>query len=147
MPRFKKLNGGYGSKSIDKYIIDWKSESKSNFQKSVKDFLFPHWKKFVCYEEMPLVGTRFFIDLVNLTFRVAIECDGRQHLEHVKFFQGKHPMGFLKQCSRDSDVAKWCELNDIKLIRVYEKDLPLSLKFFKETYNYDIANGFSLDED
>lgn len=147
MARFKKLNGGYASKNIEKYLINWKSKSKSNFQKSVKDFLFPYWKRFVCYEEMPLVGTRFFIDLVNITFRVAIECDGKQHLEHVKFFQGKHPAGFLKQCSRDAEVSKWCELNEIKLIRIYEKDLPLSLDFFKNVYQYDISRGYSINED
>lgn len=134
--KFCKLNGKYTYKKIHNWRIDWEEKSKSKFQFAVKQFLKPYWENYVCYEEMPLAGTRLSVDLVNLTKSIVVEAQGEQHGNYVKHFH-RNRDGFIAQIERDERTERWCDLNGLTLVEVYPDDLPkLSEKWFLD--NYDI---------
>jgi hypothetical protein len=62
---------------------------------------------------------------------VAIEVQGAQHTKYVKFFHGNYKNNYIAQLDRDNQKLKFCEINDINLIEIYEKD-KLSELFFKD---------------
>jgi len=129
---FTKLSGSKENKNVIKYLIKWKSKSRSKFQQEVKFFLYPFWKGHVVYEEFPVVGTKMTLDFVNLTSRIAIEVQGSQHSEYNKFFHGKEANNYYNQLHRDLEKKRWCELNKITLVEIHPKDLPLTKKFLEE---------------
>lgn len=130
--KFKTLTGSTRKIiGIQKYNIDWGGDSKSKFQKSVKDFLKKYWQRQVVFEEFPVAGTRMTLDFYNANKKIAIEVQGGQHTKYVPFFHGKYKNNYLMQLKRDHQKHDFCELNDIKLIEIYEKD-KLSEAFFKK---------------
>lgn len=130
--KFKTLTGSTRKViGVQKYIIDWESKSRSKFQKSVKDFLRAYWDRDVVFEEFPVAGTRMTLDFYNANEKIAIEVQGGQHTKYVPFFHGNYKNNYLMQLKRDHQKNDFCELNDIKLVEVYEKD-KLSKDFFKK---------------
>jgi hypothetical protein len=130
--RFKTLTGS--TRKIigpHKYSIDWDGDSKSKFQKSVKDFLEEYWCSHVVFEEFPIAGTRMTFDFYNANEKIAIEVQGGQHTRYVPFFHGKYKNNYLMQLKRDHQKHDFCELNNIKLVEIYEKDI-ISKDFFKK---------------
>ncbi|NJO61255.1 MAG: hypothetical protein HC836_24280 [Richelia sp. RM2_1_2] len=83
-------------------------------------------------EEMPLVGTRMKLDLVNITRKIIIETCGKQHEKYVPFFHKNNEQELLKQMKRDLSKSKWAEINGFSYIEIYERDLPLKKEFFEE---------------
>lgn len=130
--KFTKLTGYVENKDVTKYLIKWRAKSRSKFQQEVKFFLQPFWKGQVVYEEFPVVGTKMTLDFVNLSCRIAIEVQGAQHSQYNSFFHGEHESNYYNQLQRDIDKKRWCELNNIKLIEIYPKDLPLTKEFLEE---------------
>jgi len=130
--RFKTLTGAERNIiGINKYLIKWNAKSRSKFQKSVKDFLKPYWNRHVVFEEFPVAGTRMTLDFYNANKKIAVEVQGAQHTKHVPFFHGKYKNNYLMQLKRDNLKYDFCELNDIKLVEIYETD-KLSKRFFKK---------------
>lgn len=127
---FKKVTGGKKQVNLYKYQIDWDSKSLSNFQWKVKQFLKTYWRAHLVCEEMLLAGTKLRLDFFNCTKRLAIECQGAQHESFNKFFHSNSRINFVRQLDRDEIKNRWCEINNIELIKIYERDLPLSLEFF-----------------
>ena len=132
--KFCKLNGKTVYKNISKYLIKWDGESKSKLQFSVKQFLKPFWSRCVCYEEMPLAGTKLSLDIVNLTKGIAVEVHGDQHKDYVKYFHGNRE-GFVRQIERDVRTGEWCQMNNLLLVEIYTDDFPLKTEWFKEYYD------------
>lgn len=130
--RFKTLTGREKYQNINKYLIKWDGKSLSKFQFEVKQFLFPYWRYEICYEELPVYGTKLRIDYYNSNRKIAIEVNGSQHTSYNKFFHNNNRLNYFKQIQRDCKKEKWCEINGIKLIQIYPEDLPLSKKFFKD---------------
>ena len=130
--KFKTLTGSTRKIiGIQKYNIDWESGSKSKFQKRVKDFLKDYWSRHVVFEEFPVAGTRMTFDFYNANEKIAIEVQGGQHTKYVPFFHGNYENNYLMQLKRDHQKHDFCELNEIKLLEIYEKD-KLSKDFFKK---------------
>ena len=130
--KFKTLTGSTRKViGAQKYIIDWESKSRSKFQKSVKDFLREYWERQVVFEEFPIAGTRMTLDFYNANQKIAIEVQGGQHTKYVPFFHGGYKNNYLMQLKRDHQKHDFCELNDIKLVEIFEKD-KLSKQFFKK---------------
>lgn len=129
---FKTL---YGSekrvKNIKKFLIDWDKSSRSKLQFGVKEFLRKYWQNHVVFEELTIPGTRLSLDFFNANKKIAIEVQGRQHTKYVPFFHGKYKNNFLSQLKRDQDKAKFCELNDLILIEIYDGD-KLNKELFKK---------------
>ena len=130
--KFKTLTGSVRSVSkIKKHLIDWDKKSRSKFQFKVKAFLEPYWSRHVVFEEFPVVGTKMSLDFFNANKKIAIEVQGGQHTKYVPFFHGGHKVNYLSQLERDHNKLKFCDLNNITLVEIYEKDV-LSEELFEK---------------
>lgn len=109
-------------KNAKKYLIKWRGKTRSKFQSSVKEFIYPYWKDDIVFEEFKIVGTRMTFDLYNANKKIAIEVQGAQHTKYVKFFHGSR-LKYLQQLKRDDKKFRFCEINDIKLVEIYPNDL------------------------
>jgi len=109
-------------KNSAKYLINWDKKCRSKIQKRVKDLLNEHWFADIVFEEMPVIGTRLTIDFYNANKKIALEVDGNQHYKFNKFFHGNSRLNFLAQLQRDDKKEYFCEINNIKLVRILESD-------------------------
>ena len=109
-------------KKVKKYLIDWDGKSRSKIQLRVKKFLKKYWDQNVVFEEFPVIGTRLTLDFYNANKKVAVEVQGRQHVKYIKFFH-KSRIDYINQLKRDEQKEKFCELNDIVLVNIYENDI------------------------
>ena len=85
---------------------------------SILKELYPHS---LIYEEVKIPGSKLRIDLYLPVENLAVEVQGEQHEEYNEHFH-KNKMGFLLSKKRDLDKKKWCELNNITLVRLYKND-------------------------
>ena len=112
------------------YIIDWDGKCRSKFQKKVKDFLEPYWELDVVFEEFKIVGTRLSLDFYNASKKIAIEVQGEQHFKFNNFFH-KSRQDLRRQFERDEKKLKFCKLNDISLVEIYNIE-ECTEAFFRE---------------
>jgi hypothetical protein len=84
------------------------------------------------YEEFPVAGTRMTLDIVNLTKRVALEIQGEQHSEFNPFFHNNSEINYWNQLHRDNEKRKWCEINNLRLVEIHPKDLPITKEFLEK---------------
>jgi hypothetical protein len=124
---------------IKPYLIDWRGKSPSKFQFAVKEFIAPYWSGCICCEEFVIPGSRLRIDLINFNKKIVIEASGTQHDKFNKFFHRNSKMQYRASIARDMDKQKWCEDNGFKFVEIYEKDLPLTKKFFKDKFDIDLV--------
>jgi hypothetical protein len=117
-------------KNAKKYLIDWDAGSRSKFQKAVKDFLKPYWETDVVFEEFRIVGTRLSLDIYNANKKIAIEVQGGQHTKYIKHFH-KNRLKYVDQLKRDQKKLDFCEINDIKLVEIYQIG-EVTNEFFEE---------------
>lgn len=121
--KFKTLSGSTAElRNSKKYLIKWNGPSRSKFQLGVKEFLHPYWKSDIVFEELKLVGTRMSFDFYNANKKIAVEVQGKQHTEYVKFFHGSRAK-YLEQLKRDDKKLRFCQVNDITLVEIYPKDI------------------------
>ena len=131
--KFKTLTGSIKRvRSPKKFLISWGDGSRSKFQKRVKDFLVDYWKNDVVFEEFPVPGTRLSIDFYNANKNIAIEVQGDQHIKFVPHFHG-HKGNYLHQLRKDRQKEDFCELNDIVLVEIFQKE-EISKELFSK-YN------------
>lgn len=109
-------------KNSTRYLIKWKKTCKSKIQKKIKDMLYPHWGADIVFEELPVAGTRMTLDFYNANKKIAIEVDGNQHYKFNKFFHSNSRQNFLAQLQRDDKKEYFCEINQIRLVRILESD-------------------------
>ena len=109
-------------KNSTKYLIDWDKKCRSKLQKKVKDLLYANWVSDVVFEELPVLGTRMTLDFYNANKKLAVEVDGNQHYKYNKFFHSNSRQNFLSQLQRDEKKEYFCEINQIKLVRILERD-------------------------
>ena len=121
--RFKTLTGAERTvKKPRSYLINWDGESKSKIQFQAKQFLKNHWANHIVFEEFPVAGTKLSLDFYNANKKIAVEVQGKQHTKYVPFFHGSNKINYLNQLKRDQDKFKFCELNDIQLVEIYDGD-------------------------
>ena len=134
--KFKTLDGKERTvKNIKDCIIDGDGKSRSKFQEEVKKFLKKYWKGDVVFEELKVVGTRLSLDFYNANKKIAIEVQGQQHFQYVKFFHGNRA-NYLGQIKRDIKKINFCEINNIHLVEIYPND-KLSKELF-ETFGVNL---------
>jgi hypothetical protein len=90
---------------------------RSELHLSVRNLLKTRYPCDRLLEEVPLPGTRTFLDFLLPTRRIGVECQGQQHFEQVNHFH-KDKMGFINSQKRDRLKQEWCDLNNIKLVIV-----------------------------
>lgn len=121
--RFKTLTGAERTvKKPRSYLINWDGESRSKIQFQAKQFLKKHWCNHIVFEEFPVAGTKLSLDFYNANKKIAVEVQGKQHTKYVPFFHGSNKINYLNQLKRDQDKLKFCELNDIQLVEIYDGD-------------------------
>ena len=121
--RFKTLTGAERTvKKPRSYLINWDGESRSKIQFQAKQFLKKHWRSHIVFEEFPVAGTKLSLDFYNANKKIAVEVQGKQHTKYVPFFHGSNKINYLNQLKRDQDKFKFCELNDIQLVEIYDGD-------------------------
>jgi hypothetical protein len=121
--RFKTLTGATRTvKKAKNYLIDWDGKSRSKIQYSAKQFLKKYWSNHIVFEEFPVAGTKLSLDFYNANKKIAVEVQGKQHTKYVPFFHGKNKINYINQLKRDQDKLKFCELNDIQLVEIYDGD-------------------------
>lgn len=118
--KFKTLYGKEKSlKNASKYLVQWNKKTRSKFQDEVKKFLKQYWSQDIIFEELRILDTRMTFDLYNANKKIAIEVQGRQHTKYVPFFH-RNRNQFLQQLKRDSKKLEFCEINNIKLVEIYD---------------------------
>lgn len=136
--RLYNLRGKLMFKNVSRYIIKWDGKSRSKLQFKVKQFLKPYWRGHIVYEEFPVYGSRLSVDILNASFKLAIEVQGEQHTQFHYFHAGK-PVNYLDGIKRDVKKQEWLEKNDFKLIEInYDEIEKLSSEFFKSQYGVDL---------
>lgn len=76
----------------------------------------------IILEEFPVVGTRMTLDFYLPHHNIAFEFQGRQHIEYVHHYhRGKE--NFKRQQQRDASKRRWCDLNEIDLVEVFDKHI------------------------
>jgi hypothetical protein len=100
------------------YSQRWLTESLVG---SVVERMFPH-HKFVKtrpdFLRNPATGRNLELDLYCKDLNVAIEYNGRQHYQYVKFFHGSDESKFARQKERDKFKKQACESAGITLVVV-----------------------------
>lgn len=138
MRLLKANSNSYGWININKHRLNWKKKSRSIFQTQVKNFLEPYWRSHIVCEEVPVLGTRMTIDIINFTLNIAIEVQGDQHQNFNPHFHRNQEVNFLKQINHDMVKLNWMEKNKFLFIEIYPQDMPLTKSFFKDKYDLDI---------
>jgi hypothetical protein len=129
--RFVTLGGAARSViNPKKYLINWDGKSRSKIQKATKSFLKEYWFSHVVFEEFPVAGSRLSLDFYNANKKIAIEVQGAQHRKYTPFFHGNNKYNYINQLRRDQNKLKFCELNHIQLVEIYDRR-ELTLDFFK----------------
>lgn len=72
-------------------------------------------------------GKNLYFDIFLPRLKIAIEADGRQHVEFVQHFHGD-ASGFQESKNNDNIKNSYCELNNITLVRIlYNEELTKEL--------------------
>lgn len=133
--KFKTLKGKEINLNLSGYLVDWDEKERSIIQFKVKKFLQKYWKSHVVCSELRVAGTRMTIDLINISRRIAIEVQGKQHSNYIPFFC-KNRLGYAAQMGRDLDKQKFCDINNILLVEIHEHEIDdISEKWFLEKYD------------
>lgn len=115
----KLLNGNTTKINLKKYLVE-NNYSKSKFQAKIKQRLKQQYSLENIYEEVFIPIERFYIDFFIPSRSIVIECQGRQHNKHIKFFH-KTKIEFHKQQNTDRRKREWCLLNNFRLIEIYDE--------------------------
>ena len=131
--RLLNINGKLVNKNVRKNLIDWEGKSRSKLQFKFKQFFYPYWRNHIVYEEFPVYGTMLRVDFLNATKKIAVEIQGNQHESFNKFFHGDSRLKYLESIKRDVKKIKWLEMNNFKILELYEDDLRvISPKYIEE---------------
>ena len=133
--RLFDINGRLVNKNVAKYSIKWDGKCRSIIQFKVKKFLEPFWRPHIMYEEFPAFGSLLKIDLLNLTMKIAVEVNGKQHESFNLFFHRGNPANYLKGIKNDYKKMLWLEKNGFQLVEIMEDEVPnISRAFFKDYF-------------
>lgn len=116
----KLLNGKTAKLNLRGRYLRNQSGSKSRFQFDIGQELRNRYPNDIIFEEVPIPGENLVLDFFIPSLRLVVECHGRQHSEHVKFFHVTKKK-FHDQQSRDARKKEWCQLNDFKLIEIFDE--------------------------
>ena len=120
--KVKDLSGRTHQLSLGQYLGPALGE-KSALHEEVREFLRNKYPAADIYEEVYIPGENLRLDFYIHVLRTAIECNGIQHSEQVRFF---HPtkLDFEQAKARDRRKAKWCEINNIGLVEFLYNEGP-----------------------
>lgn len=139
--RLGKLNNPTRLVSVNprKYLIDWENDGSSKPEICFRDLIYPYWKFYLVLFQFYIPGSKLRLDFFNLNKRLVVEIDGPQHDKFNKHFHNNSRNVFAASLKRDLDKQKWCEENNIKVLRLNEDDLyNFSPLYIEKNYNINI---------
>ncbi len=92
-------------------------EGRGIFQSEVGEILAERWPHDIILEEFPCKGEGLALDFFLPRRKIAVEVQGTQHSTFNPFFHADKA-AFLASKMRDKRKAKWCEVNDILLLKI-----------------------------
>lgn len=119
--------------SDNKYRIKWDKKAPSKGAQAVKDFIYQNCRNLIWYEEYRLPNCLLRVDFLCSSKNFGVEYQGSQHETFNKHFH-ENRNGFLQSIKRDIKKEKILNANGYTLIEIFEKDLPLTRKFFLDKY-------------
>lgn len=132
------LKGKLVNKNVSRYLINWDKKCKSIIQFKVKQFLKQYWRGHIVYEEFPVYGSLLKVDILNASYKIAVEVQGEQHTQ-FHYFHGGEPMNYLDSIKRDVKKQEWLEKNGFKLVEInYDEIDSLSKKFFLNKFGIEL---------
>lgn len=138
--KFKTHTGREVNINVNKWIIDWDAPCRSKFQFRINQFFRPFFQYSVCLSEFKVPGKRLFVDLLNVSQKIAVESMGEQHRSCVLGYFHKTRLDFGKSIKRDFEKLEFLNRNNIKLIEVYPEDEKnLSPKWIKDNFDIDLV--------
>lgn len=114
------LKGGTTKLRLSNKRLRTQGRSKSQFQYGVGQQLIDKYPHDVIFEEVIIPGDGFILDFFIPSLDLVIECHGKQHVEHVRYFH-KTKQDFHKQQDVDQRKRDWCKLNGFRLIEIYDE--------------------------
>lgn len=96
------------------------SPCKSKFQSSVGDQMVEDFPNSLIYQEVHIPGENFYLDFFVPASKLVVECHGKQHKKHTKFFH-KTVKAFNHQQSTDERKREWCNINGFRLVELYDE--------------------------
>jgi len=133
--RLYDINGRLKKKNVSSYLIDWDGKSRSKIQFSTKQFLKQYWKTNIVYEEFPVYGSLLKVDILNVTRKIAVEVNGKQHDSFNSFFHSNSRVKYLESIKRDVIKRNWLEKNGFTVIEIEENEIKkLSESFFSKKF-------------
>lgn len=137
--RLFNVYGRLVNKNVNKYRIKWDGKSRSKIQFHVKQFLKVYWMAQECFEEFPVYGTLLKVDILNLTKKIAIEVNGKQHSGFNKFFHNNSREVYLNSIKRDWKKFEWLQKNDFQIIEIEEDEVEgISKEFIQKKFSIEI---------
>ena len=134
--RLYDINGRLKKKAVSQYLIDWDGKSRSKVQFNTKQFLKSYWRNSIIYEEFPVYGSLMKVDILNVSRKIAVEVNGKQHDKFNKFFHANSRVKFLESIKRDMVKREWLEKNGFLVIEIEEDEVKdLSEEFFIKKFN------------
>lgn len=130
--KFLNIEGRTISVSLEHAAKSKRPQRASTCQSRVREALKIIFQSVDIYEDFYVDG--LYLDFFIPTAMLAIEVDGSQHEQFNKFFH-KTGAGFSNHIRRDERKKEFCEINDIVLIRIAEKDTCTQDSIFREIQN------------
>ena len=119
--KFIDTSGRVHNKSIRPDEYPMRETSKSQGQKKLGQFLLDKFPSCAILEEYPCWGDNLSLDFFIPSMKMAFEFNGAQHDEFNQHFHGDR-MGFANSQKRDVRKARWCSINNIKLVVIWDRD-------------------------
>ena len=118
--RFNSLDGKIRSVDLNK-INACRNVRASKIQNNVYNILEGIYGSHAILQDFIIPGTKLSVDFFIPSFSLVIEVDGNQHDKFNSFFHNSRK-DLIKQQGRDDNKEKWCQINNLIIVRVKEKD-------------------------
>jgi hypothetical protein len=90
---------------------------RGKFQSQVGEILQDLFAGYYVLEEFPCLGDGLYLDFFIPAKGLAVEVQGAQHHKFNPFFH-KDKAAFVRQVENDKRKAQWCEINEIRLVKI-----------------------------
>ncbi len=94
-----------------------KDRPRSNLHLEARKLLKSIFPMYTVLEEVPLPGTRLFIDFYIIEKLFSVEVNGPQHYKFNQFYF-QHKLSWINAQNRDLNKKLWCQINDITLVEL-----------------------------
>jgi len=120
-------------RDLDGKLVKWNPQgaassdtrAKSSLHERARELLKSKYPTMQFIEEVKIPvrwGTTLYLDFYCPLKKVAYEVHGEQHYKMIPHFHS-NVQGFIKQKKRDGEKERWCELNDITLVKLAFNEL------------------------